>query len=257
VNNAFSAVSWLPKHMGKPFWDKGIDAWDQVNHVGLRSHYVASVYAAQHMTKAKRGLIVNVGSMGGNNYIFDVSYGIGKAAMDRMANDMAVELATEDVTMVSLWPGIVKTENVEDGVLAGAKERRGLQPGTPEIDINILLPTPLSETPLFSGRAVAAFARDKLKMQQTGKVLLPSVLAAGYGFVDERGVRSPPALSLKWLFSLLLQPLLKKLEIWEVASNLFHENPELSANAQLYWNILPALTIPGFLVKLGAGAPNL
>lgn len=257
VNNAFSAVSWMPKHIGKPFWEKGIEAWDQVNHVGLRSHYVASVYAALHMTKAKRGLIVNVGSFGGNNYIFDVSYGIGKAAMDRMANDMAVELATDNVTMVSLWPGLVKTENVEDGVLAGLKERRGLQPGNPEIDFNILLPTPLSETPLFSGRAVAMFARDKLKMQQTGKVLLPPVLAAGYGFVDERGVRSPPMTSLKFMVSFLLQPLLKKLEIWEVAGSLFRENPAVSANVQLYWNILPDFPIPGFLLKLGAGAPNL
>ena len=41
-----------------------------------------------------------------------MSYGIGKAAMDRMANDMAVELATENVTMVSLWPGLVKTETL-------------------------------------------------------------------------------------------------------------------------------------------------
>lgn len=257
VNNAFSAVSWMPQHIGKPFWEKGIDAWDQVNHVGLRSHYVASVYAAQHMTKAKRGLIVNVGSFGGSNYIFDVSYGIGKAAMDRMANDMAVELATDDVTMVSLWPGLVKTENVEDGVLGGLKERRGLQPGTPNIDFNILLPTPLSETPLFSGRAVAAFARDKLKMQQTGKILIPPILAAGYGLVDERGVRSPPMTSLKFIVSLLLQPVLKKLEIWEVTGRLFHANQELSANTKLYWNTLPDLPIPGFLLKLGAGAPNL
>ena len=44
------------------------------------------------------------------DYIFDVAYGIGKAAMDRMAADMAIELATDNVTMISLWPGIVATE---------------------------------------------------------------------------------------------------------------------------------------------------
>jgi len=37
VNNAFSAVSWLPERMGQAFWEKGVGAWDQVNHVGLRS----------------------------------------------------------------------------------------------------------------------------------------------------------------------------------------------------------------------------
>merc|ERR1712039_263727 len=228
VNNAFSAVSWMPKHIGKPFWEKGIDAWDQVNHVGLRSHYIASVYAAQRMTKAKRGLIVNVGSFGGNNYIFDVSYGIGKAAMDRMANDMAVELGTDNVTMVCIWPGLVKTENVEDGVLSGLKERRGLQPGHPEVDFNAILPTPLAETPLFTGRAIAHFARDRNKVQHSGKVLLPPVTAAGYGFVDERGVRSPPFTSLKWILSMLCSPLLDKFGIYQNSGVLFGENPGLS-----------------------------
>ena len=36
------------------------------------------------------------------NYIFDVAYGVGKAAMDRMANDMAIEIATENITMVEV-----------------------------------------------------------------------------------------------------------------------------------------------------------
>merc|ERR1712086_456258 len=107
VNNAFSAVSWLPKHTGKPFWDKGPEAWDTVNNVGLRSHYIASVHAAKAMQKNKSGIIINISSFGGLNYVFDVAYGIGKAAMDRMANDMAIELFTENITMVSLWPGLV------------------------------------------------------------------------------------------------------------------------------------------------------
>merc|ERR1719444_473939 len=119
--------------MGQAFWEKPLDAWDQVNGVGLRSHFIASALAARKMSLAKRGLIVNVGSFGGLNYIFDVAYGIGKAAMDRMANDMAIELFTENITMVSLWPGLVKTENVEDGALdTKSEERRGRQPGQPE-----------------------------------------------------------------------------------------------------------------------------
>ena len=39
-----------------------------------------------------------------------VVYGIGKAACDRMATDCAHELKANNVAMVSLWPGPVKTE---------------------------------------------------------------------------------------------------------------------------------------------------
>eukprot|EP00931_Biecheleriopsis_adriatica_P108014 TRINITY_DN82343_c0_g1_i1.p1 TRINITY_DN82343_c0_g1~~TRINITY_DN82343_c0_g1_i1.p1 ORF type:complete len:393 (+),score=91.36 TRINITY_DN82343_c0_g1_i1:33-1211(+) len=257
VNNAFSAVSYLPATMGQPFWEKGVEAWDKVNGVGLRSHYVASVYAAQKMSQAKSGLIVNVGSFGGMDYIFDVSYGIGKAAMDRMANDMSVELYTENITMVSLWPGLVKTENVEGGALGGLKERRGLAPGNPEMDLNSLLATPLAETPLFSGRAVAAFARDRKKMDWTGKVIIPAVMASGYGLVDERGVRSPPFTSVKFLASVALQPVLRHFDMWEVPGKIFDPQSRIAEAAELYWNTLPDLSFPGLLMKLGSGAPNL
>jgi dehydrogenase/reductase SDR family protein 1 len=82
--------------MGQAFWEKGVDAWDAVNHVGLRSvrgqlmqagsavisvlqHYHASVHAARLMVKTKsKGIIINVSSFGGLNYIFDAAYGIGK-----------------------------------------------------------------------------------------------------------------------------------------------------------------------------------
>jgi len=245
--------------MGQAFWEKGPEAWDRVNQVGLRSHYLASVFAARSMSKAKRGLIVNVGSFGGLDYIFDVAYGIGKAAMDRMANDMAIELATEGVTMVSLWPGLVKTENVQDGALQGFRERRGMAPGTPSMDMGGLLPTPLAETPLFSGRAVAALARDPRRMDFSGRVLVPAAMAWGYGLVDERGVRSPPFTSLKFLLSVALQPLLRRLGLWEVPGGVFQppEPGSLSERAQFYWNWLPDLSFPGVLVKLGAGAPHL
>eukprot|EP00930_Biecheleria_cincta_P022892 TRINITY_DN16626_c0_g1_i1.p1 TRINITY_DN16626_c0_g1~~TRINITY_DN16626_c0_g1_i1.p1 ORF type:complete len:408 (+),score=74.37 TRINITY_DN16626_c0_g1_i1:47-1225(+) len=258
VNNAFSAVSWLPSTMGQAFWEKGPDAWDKVNTVGLRSHYLASVFAARLMSKAKQGLIVNVGSFGGMNYIFDVSYGIGKAAMDRMANDMAIELATENVTMVSVWPGLVKTENVADGALKGMKERRGYAPGSGGLDMEQLLPSPLAETPLFTGRAIAAFARDPKKMDFTGKVIVPSVMAWGYGILDERGLRSPPFTSLKFLLSVALQPLLRKCGIWEVPGSIFSPEPVAISNlVNFYWNLLPDLSFPGLLLKMGTGAPNL
>lgn len=260
VNNAFAAVSFLPQSQGKAFWEKGIEAWDWVNHVGLRSHYVASVLAAKKMSQQKRGLIINIGSFGGVNYIFDVAYGIGKAAMDRMANDMAIELFTENITMVSLWPGLVKTEHVEGGALTevAAKERRGQPPGMPATDFQAWMDTPLAETPLFNGRVVAALARDRRMLDHTGKVLIPSLMAYDYGIVDERGVRSPSMTSVKsMLAGTALKSLLQSWGLWKIPGGCYIPQAEASDNAKLFWNRLPDLSFPGKLLKLSAGAPNL
>lgn len=78
-------------------------------------------------------------------------------------------------------------------VQSGEGAHRGLRPGTPEHDISELLNTPLSETPLFSGRAVAALALDQGKMSHTGRVLPTARLAAHYGFADERGSPHHPS----------------------------------------------------------------
>lgn len=37
------------------------------------------------MVKKRSGLIVNITSLGGSNYAFNVPYGVGKAAIDRMS----------------------------------------------------------------------------------------------------------------------------------------------------------------------------
>ena len=47
-------------------------------------------------------LIVLVSSFGGKAYTFNVAYGVGKAAVDRLANDMGFQLAKHNVATVSL-----------------------------------------------------------------------------------------------------------------------------------------------------------
>ena len=64
------------------------------------------------MIERKDGLIINISNIGGLKYLMNVPFGIGKAACDRMASDCAVELKNDNITMVSLWPGPVKTEYI-------------------------------------------------------------------------------------------------------------------------------------------------
>ncbi len=70
------------------------------------------------MVPRRSGLIVNVSSIGGLLHLFNVAYGAGKAACDKMASDCAQELKRHNVTFVSLWPGPVKTETIVDAIMS-------------------------------------------------------------------------------------------------------------------------------------------
>lgn len=69
------------------------------------------------MVPRKSGVIINVSSGGGLKYLFNVAYGVGKAACDRMAQDCAFELKKHNVACVALWPGPVQTETIQRNVL--------------------------------------------------------------------------------------------------------------------------------------------
>jgi len=54
------------------------------------------------MVPRKTGIIVNISSAGGLTYAMNASYGIGKAAQDRMAMDMNMELKGTGVTALAV-----------------------------------------------------------------------------------------------------------------------------------------------------------
>lgn len=122
VNNAYAAVQYIGKNVQRKFFEcDGAPEhhWDIVNNVGLRNHYICSVYAARLMAPRKQGLIVTLSSPGSIKHLFNTAYGVGKAACDKLASDMAADLAEYGITSVSLWPGAVKTEIIEQTILAG------------------------------------------------------------------------------------------------------------------------------------------
>ena len=80
------------------------------------------------MVAQKSGLIINVSSVGGLKYLFNVAYGVGKAGVDRMAADMAEELKPHGIPVLSFWPGAVKTEMFD--TIIGEMEKE------PEIEQN-------------------------------------------------------------------------------------------------------------------------
>lgn len=193
VNNAYAGVPALRAAYGKPFWEAEPTFWDDCNQVGLRSHYVASVYAARLMVPRQRGLICTLSSWGGLSYIFGVPYGVGKAACDRLAADMAVELKPHNITSLSIWPGIVGTE-----LMTQFAAEMGLGNGsTGESEATQAQYN--WETPLLTGRVIAALAADAQVLRRTGQVQIVAELARTYGLVDADGQRPASLRSLRFV----------------------------------------------------------
>jgi dehydrogenase/reductase SDR family protein 1 len=178
VNNVFTAPTDHNIIQGGGFWEYPIGIWDEIVHVGCRSHYVSGHEAVPTMIEQKKGLIVNISSFAGAAYAFNLAYGVGKAAVDRMARDMAWELREHNVTCVSLWPGWVRTEHLLH------REKEGNAPFSLEN----------GESPRFTGRAVVALALDPDRMQKTGQVLVVADMGREYGFTDIDG-RQPGTLA--------------------------------------------------------------
>lgn len=251
VNNAYAGLSYWRKRelLGKPFWESDVDLYDAVHDVGVRSHFKSSVLATRVMRKQnKGGLIVNTNSPGCLLYGINVAYGMGKCAVDKMTSDMSIELDSDDIVIVSWWPkSPMQTEEIRTGTVdEGRKSRRGNLPGMSFLRFDELYETTLSGSLLMEGRVLSAFARDSSRSSFSGLVVQSAVLASRYGLLDERLVRSPPLLSLKF-FLFLFRPMsyLTKIKSGEVASYL----------QRFLFGSLPDITIPVFIPKIIQGNP--
>jgi len=188
VNNVYSAPDLAP-WLGKPFWELPVAAWDEVIDIGVRSHYVAAVFGVPMMLDAGRGLVVNVSSSGAVEYAHNLAYGVGKAALDRMTADMAHELRDRGVAVVSVWPGLVRTELVMLGTRTDDEGRSVITlPGEGTFDVATV------ESPRFVGRGVVALAGDDQVMQRSGSAVTTAALASAYSFTDVDGTLPQPAL---------------------------------------------------------------
>lgn len=158
--------------MPGPFWEKPLEMQALLD-VGLRSHYVASWYAARAMVPRKGGLIVMISSPGARCYMHGPAYGAGKAAIDKMAADMAVDLRKQNVAALSLWAGMTMTERSQ----VAMREHPG------EYDTFAAH----AASPEFIGRLLDVMLKDAKLLERTGKTYYAAELAIEYGVTDVNG----------------------------------------------------------------------
>ena len=176
VNNVWGGYEGMVENgeftWGNPFWKQPVWRWEAMFNAGARAHFTASRLAAPMMVAQKSGLIVNISFWAAQKHMANVIYGASKAATDKLAKDMAHELRNYNVAAVSLYPGLVRTEEV----MRNAKY----------FDMSN------SESPQFVGRAVAGLAADPNIMQKSGQIFVTAQLALEYGFTDIDGKQVRP-----------------------------------------------------------------
>jgi NAD(P)-dependent dehydrogenase (short-subunit alcohol dehydrogenase family) len=158
----------------RPFWEQPPHRWTSMMDAGVRAAFVAASHAARSMVPRKRGLIVNISHWAAQKHIGNAIYGISKAAIDKMTVDMAHELRSHGIAVVSLYPGLVRTELVMAAATGGWFDLSN------------------SESPEFIGRVIASLARDPHLMERSGKVCVAAALAQEYGVSDVDGKRPTP-----------------------------------------------------------------
>jgi NAD(P)-dependent dehydrogenase (short-subunit alcohol dehydrogenase family) len=159
------------------FWEEPINVIDTLD-VGLRSGYVATVYAAPLMLPQRRGLVIFTSAPGAAHYVFGPSYGVHKAGVDKMAADMAVDFKDFGIAAVSIWMGMLLTERFKN-IVASNPEKFGHL-----VDI--------AETPELTGHLIWALFNDAALMDKSGQTLIGAELAVEYGIKDD-GDRQPPS----------------------------------------------------------------
>jgi NAD(P)-dependent dehydrogenase (short-subunit alcohol dehydrogenase family) len=180
VNNAWGGYEKMREGRTltyfKPFWEQPFWRWDAMFDAGVRAAYTSSAFAARMMTRKKSGLIVNISFWAAQVYLGNTQYGVSKAAVDKMTEYMAHELRKYKVAVVSLYPGLVRTESI----IRNAKH----------FDMSN------SESPQFIGRVVAALVNDPNIMKKSGQVLVAAQEALEYGIQDIDG-KQPRPVTLK------------------------------------------------------------
>lgn len=155
------------------FWERPLTDWDTLIGVGLRAHWVAAHSMAPRMIEQGSGVIVNVSSIGARAYLHSVLYGISKAGLDKMTHDAAFELRPHGVTVLSLWPGLVRTELL---LASGVDQIAGV-------------PISDAETPELQGRVLAALLSAPDLGERTGSALITAELAEEFGVSEPDGGR--------------------------------------------------------------------
>jgi NAD(P)-dependent dehydrogenase (short-subunit alcohol dehydrogenase family) len=162
-------------------WEHDLDNGLRLLRLAVETHLITSHHALPLLVRRPGGLVVEMtdGTADYNavNYRVSAFYDLAKASVLRLAWSQGHELAEFGATAVALTPGWMRSEMMlENRGVSEANWNEG-DPGHFGI----------SETPTYTGRAVAALAADPDLARWNQASLSSGQLAQEYGFTDVDG----------------------------------------------------------------------
>ncbi|WP_283135803.1 SDR family oxidoreductase [Rhizohabitans arisaemae] len=166
-------------------WEHSLDDGLRILRLAIDTHIITSHYALPLVIRNPGGLVVEVtdgtDDYNSSNYRNPVFYDLAKTSVIRLAFAQAQELRPYGGTAVALTPGWMRSEMMLDHYGVTEATWRDALDREPHFVI--------SETPAYTGRAVAALAADPEVARWNGRSLSSGGLAPVYGFTDVDGSR--------------------------------------------------------------------
>ncbi|MFD2042915.1 SDR family NAD(P)-dependent oxidoreductase [Ornithinibacillus salinisoli] len=164
----------------KPFWELPLENWDKMFTAGVRAQLATNHFAMPLLRENQNAVIIHTTFWDDNKYIGQFYYDLAKNALTRMAYGLSIELKQDNIAVLAVSPGFMRTELVLKHHIVDEK---------PWQEIEELKK---SETPHYIGRGIKALICDPNVMVKSGHVLRVGDLAQEYGFTDIDGKLIPP-----------------------------------------------------------------
>lgn len=164
----------LPPQEGRRFFDSWI--W---------SHLTTAWHAVQLMRPRRSGLLIEIVEQEGVGYHRQFYLDLMEISLKRLSHAMAHDLGPDGISAVCIAPGYMRTEAIlEHYGVTEDNWRDSLQKEAARV-----YGFGGSETPCFTGRAVAALAADPNVAAKSGAIYSTWDLSNEYGFTDIDGTR--------------------------------------------------------------------
>ncbi|MFE5219896.1 MULTISPECIES: SDR family oxidoreductase [unclassified Streptomyces] len=168
-----------------PVWEHDLDNGLRLLRLAVETHAITSHHALPLLLRRPGGLVVEVtdgtAEYNRDTYRVNFFYDLAKASVLRMAFALGHELGPRGATAVALTPGWMRSEIMLEAFGVREDNWRDALDREPHFAV--------SETPRFTGRAVAALAADPDVARFNGRSLSSGGLARVYGFTDLDGSR--------------------------------------------------------------------
>jgi NAD(P)-dependent dehydrogenase (short-subunit alcohol dehydrogenase family) len=169
----------------RPVWEHTLEKGLRMLRLAIDTHLITARYALALMIERPGGLLVEVtdgtAEYNAGHYRLNPYYDLVKTGIIRLAWAHAQDLAAHGATSVAVTPGWMRSEIMLEHY--GVREENWREGAKVEPHFVI------SETPRFTGRAVAALAADPDRARWNGRSLSSGGLAQIYGFTDLDGTR--------------------------------------------------------------------